>query len=97
MGFKLTRFDPNLWIRGREEGYDTDDVLVIDVVPNSIFEKLKDAYTIKPPPPPKVYIGCDYAQVNNSATTRWVMGSTTYITECLRKVCDILKVTTLRK
>ena len=28
---------------------------------------------------------------------RWVMGFTTYITECLRKDCFILKVTTLRR
>ena len=102
MGFKPTRFDPDVWIRGREVGYNytgthTNDVLVVAVNTTSIFEKLNETYTIKAFVPPKVHLGCDYAQVNKGATTRWVMGISTYITECLRKVCTLLKVTTLQK
>ena len=46
MGFRPTRFDPYVWIRGCEVGYDyigthTDDVLVLAVNPTSIFNKLK--------------------------------------------------------
>ena len=102
MVFEPTRFDPDVWIRGHEGGYDyigthTNDVLVVSVEPTSISEKLKDTYTIKALGPPKVHIGCYYSQVKKGDKTRWVMGSTTYITECLRKVCAILKVTTLWK
>ena len=84
MGFTLTRFDPDVLIRGREGGYNyirthTDDVLVVAVNPTSIFDKLKETYTIKALGPPKVNIGCDYAQVKKGATTWWVMGISTYI------------------
>ena len=102
MGFKPTRFDPDIWIIGREGGYDyigtyTNDALVIAVDPTSIFKKLKETYKIKAFDPPKVHLGCDYAQVKKGATTQWVKGSNTYITEYLRKVCAILKVTASRK
>ena len=95
-GFKPTRFDPYVWIRGRDGGYDytgthTDDVLVVAVDPNYIFENLKDTYTIKAFGPPKVHLGCDYAQVMKGPTTQWGMGSSTYITKCLRKVCALIK------
>ena len=45
MGFKPTLFDPDVWIRGREGGYDyigthADDVLVVAKNPAQIFEKL---------------------------------------------------------
>ena len=91
MGFNLTRFDPDVWIRGRKGGYNyigthTDDVLVVAVDPTSIFDKLKETYTIKAFGLPKVHHGCDYAQFKKGATNRWVTGSTTYITEFLRKV-----------
>ena len=100
MGLKPTRFDPYVWIRGREGGYDytgmhTNDVLIVSVEPTSTFDKLKETYTIKAFGLPKVHIGCDYAQVKKGATTRWIMGRYTYITECLMKVCALIKVTSL--
>ena len=102
MGFKPTRFDPDVCIRRLEGGYDyigtyTEDVLVVAVEPNSIFEIFNETYTIKAPGPPVVHLGCNYAQVKNGDVTWWVMGSTTYIAECLRKFCTLLKVATLRK
>ena len=74
MGFNTTRLDPDFWIRGREGGYDyirthTDDVFVVAVNPTSIFNKLKETYTIKDFGPPKVFIGCDYSQVRKVDTT----------------------------
>ena len=76
---------------GFKGGYDyigthTNAVLVLDVDPTSIFNKLKETYTIKAFVPPKFRLGCEYAQVKKGATTRLVMGISTYITECLRKV-----------
>ena len=98
MGFKPTRFDPDVWIRGREGGYNyigthTDDVLVVALNPTSIFEKLKETYTIKKFVPPTVHIGCNYARVTKGSETKEVTGSYTYIKECLSKVCALLKVT----
>ena len=45
-GFKPTHFEPDVWIRGREGGYDyirthTNDVLVVTSNPTSIFDKFK--------------------------------------------------------
>ena len=43
----------------------------------------------------KVHLKCDYMQVKVSATTLWVMGSSTYTTETSQKVCTLLKVENL--
>ena len=84
MGFKPTRFDPDVWIRGREGGYNyigthADYVLVVSLDPTSIFEKLKETYTVKKFGPHAVHLGCNYAQVTKGSETKWVMGSYTYI------------------
>ena len=102
MGFKPTQFDPDVWIRGGEGGYNyivthTDDVLVVAKNPTRIFEKLKETYTIKKFGPTLHHLGCDYVQVKKGSKTKWVMGSYTYIKECLSKVCALLKVKSLRK
>ena len=79
MGFKPTRFNPYALIRGRKGGYKyigthTDDVFVVAVNPTSIFDKLKETYTIKDFVPLKVHLGCAYTQVRKGATTMglWV-------------------------
>ena len=51
MSFKPTRFEPDVWIRGRKGGYEyigmhTDDVLVIFTNYTSIFNTFKENYTI---------------------------------------------------
>ena len=75
MIFNPTRFDPYVWIRGPEGGHyfigtHADNDLVVAVKPTSIFNKLKETYTIKAFGPPKVHLGCDYSQVKKGATTR---------------------------
>ena len=50
--FKQTSFDPDVWIRGREGGYkyigtNANDVFIMSVNPTSIFENLKETYTVK--------------------------------------------------
>ena len=102
IGFKPARFDLDVWIRGREGGYNyigthTYDFLVVAVNPTSIFKKLNETYTVKSFGPPKFHIGCDCIQFRKGATTPWFMGSSTYITECLRKVCALQNISTLRK
>ena len=64
MGFRLTHFETDVWIRGCRGGYNytgthTDDVLVVAVNPNSIFNMLKETYTIKTFGQTKVHLGCD--------------------------------------
>ena len=49
-------------------GYDyigthTDEVLVVDVEPTSIFVNFKETYTINAFGPPEVHLGCNYVQV----------------------------------
>ena len=58
---------------------------------------MKDTYTIKASGPPKFHIGCDYTHIRKGDNIQWVMGRSTYIIEFLRKVCALLKFTTLRK
>ena len=52
INFKETCFDPDVWIKGREVGYNyidmhTDDFLLVSADPTYIFNKLKKTYTIK--------------------------------------------------
>ena len=58
---------------------------------------MKEIYTIKSFGPSVFHLGRDYALVKKGDVSCWVMGSTTYIAEFLRKVCALLKVATLRK
>ena len=102
ISFKPAHFDTDVWIRGRRGGYyyigmNSNDVLVVDVNPTSIFNNLKETYKVKTFGPPKTHLGCDYSQVKKGATTQWVIGYTTYNTEALRKVYALLNVVTLRK
>ena len=102
MVFKSTRFDPDVWIKGREGGYGyigthTDDVLVVTVDTNSIIDKLKETYTIKTFGAPKFRLVCDYMKVKVGATTQWVNVSSIYTTKSFWKVCVFYKVTNLRK
>ena len=65
MGFNTTRFDPYVWIKGHEGGYNyigmhNDDVQVVVMEPTSIFNQFKETYIIKDFGVPKVHLGCDY-------------------------------------
>ena len=100
--FNLTRFEPDVWIRWRKGGYDyigthTDDVLLVAVEPTSMIKKLNEIYTIKAFGTPVVRFGCNYARIKKGDENHWVMGSYTYIKECIRNVCALLKVATLGK
>ena len=102
MGFSLTCFDPDVWIRGRKGGYkyirkNTNDVFIVSVNPTYIFKILKETYTIKTFGPSKVHLGSDYSQAKKGTTTQLVMSRSTYTDEALRKICALLKVVTLRK
>ena len=75
MGFTLTRFDPDVWIRGYDNGYDyigtkTDDVLVVTKHPERVFKKLQNIYTIKKFVPPLHHLGCDYTKVKKASKVK---------------------------
>ena len=65
--------------------------------PARVFDKLQKVYTIKKYGPPVHHIGCDYTRVKKGSKVKWIMGSSTYIKECLSKVCALLEVTYLRR
>ena len=102
MNFKPTHFDADVWIRGSKRCYNyigthTNEVLVVDVNPTSIFNKFKETYTIKDFGLPNVHIGCDCSQVKKGDTNKWVMGYSTYAVKALRKVCVLLNIVNLQK
>ena len=99
-GFNPNRFDPNVCIKDPTSVYNytrthTDDEPVLSADPTSIFDKLKEIYTIKKFGTPKLHLGYYYRQVKMSATIRWVMGYSTYTDEVLQKVCALFKVKNL--
>jgi hypothetical protein len=94
MGFRPTRFDPDVWMRrgAKGEGYDyigthTDDLLVVAKKPEEILTELQKKYTINGIGEPSFHLGCDYKQ---DANGHWYIGTETYVKESLKKVCDIL-------
>ena len=94
MVFRPTRVDPYVWIRGIKGGYNyigthTNDVLVASVNPTSIFNNLKETYTINTFVPPKFHLDCNYSQVWKGYTTRWVVSRSTYTTGYLMKFCAL--------
>ena len=101
LGFEPTHFYPDFWNKGREGGYDcisthNDDVLVVAIDTTSIFNKLKETYTILDFCALKFHLGCDYPHVKVGASTWWVMGSSIYTSEALHKACMFLKATNLQ-
>ena len=65
ISFKQTRFEPYVWTRGCEEGYNyigthTDDIPAVAFESTSIFSKWKETYIINAFGSPKVYLVYDY-------------------------------------
>jgi hypothetical protein len=67
MGFVPTRFDPNVWIKRREDsqGYDyistyVDDFLITAKEPEKCMAFLQSVYMIKDPGEPRFYLGANY-------------------------------------
>jgi hypothetical protein len=93
MGFKPTRFDPDVWIRHDKRtnlyeyiGTHTDDLLVCSKDAKGIFDHLVKTYTIKSIAEPEFHLGCDYRKIDG----KWHIGTKTYVSECLKKVGIIM-------
>jgi hypothetical protein len=92
IGFRRTRFDPDVWIRRADDHYEyigthTDDLMIVGKDPRSIMTKLEQSYTIKSIGPPRFHLGCDYRR-NDDGT--WSIGTKTYVEEAIRKVKNFL-------
>ena len=75
MVFTPTCFEPDVWIMGRNGGYDyigthTDDVLVVAKHPARVFEKLQKVSTINKYGPLGHHLGCDYTQVKKGSKVK---------------------------
>ncbi len=89
MGFKPTRFDRDVWMRQRDtnDGYDyicthVDDFKIVAKDAMHWLKLIKDRFLVKESGEPSYYLGFDYEKVGN----RYIISSTTYCTEALRKV-----------
>ena len=79
MGFTPTRYDPDVWLRRRDDGtgYDyistyVDDFLITAKEPWPFMKQLQEVYKIKDPAAPSTYLGALYTgDPNGTWTNRW--------------------------
>lgn len=91
MGFIPTRFDPNVWLKKREDekGYDyistyVDDFLITAKNPWPYMEQLQNVYKIKNPEEcPTNYLGATYV---GSPEEYWTINCKAYIKEALTNI-----------
>jgi len=90
MGFILTRFDPNVWIKRREDGkgYDyistyVDDFLITAKNPKKYMSQLQEVYTIKNPMEPNDYLGTTYV---GNPSSKWCITAKKYIKESISQI-----------
>ena len=69
MGFTPTRYDPDVWLRKRDDatGYDyistyVDDFLITAKDPWPFMLQLQEVYKIKDPAAPSTYLGALYTR-----------------------------------
>jgi hypothetical protein len=96
MGFKPTRYDPDVWIKYRDEtrqdldyiGTHTDDLMIVAKDAMQYMKCLQETFTIKKVAPPEFHLGCDYKRC--PVTDHWMIGTKTYVKEALEKVKELL-------
>ena len=92
IGFKSTRFDPDVWMRPNGDHYDylgthTDDLLVVSKDPMKIMDSIQKTYTVSKIEEPRYHLGCDYRK---NADGTWDIGTKTYVEEALKRVKAIV-------
>jgi hypothetical protein len=87
MGFIPTRFDPDVWLRLRDDksGYDyistyVDDFLITARDPWPFMKQLQEVYKIKDPDSPTMYLGALYT---GDPSGIWTINCKTYIQAAL--------------
>lgn len=90
MGFKMTRYDRDVWIRPSADGksYEyicthVDDFCIFSRTPQLVMEQITAVYTVKSQGPPEYYLGNDFKRDKKN---RWRIGSMKYVKESLRRV-----------
>jgi hypothetical protein len=94
MGFKPTRFDPDVWLRLRDvkAGFDyiathTDDLMIVAQDASHHMSTVRDKHIVNGDGPPSFHLGCDYEQ---SKDNKWKIGTKSYVEECMKIVIDLL-------
>jgi Reverse transcriptase (RNA-dependent DNA polymerase) len=96
LGFVSSRADQDVWLIQRDDGsgYDyicthVDDFSIFAKDPDIYMSVIKDLYVVRDIGPPKYYLGNDFFR---GSTRKAYMGSSTYVTEAVRKVEEKLGV-----
>jgi hypothetical protein len=91
MGFFASRYDRDVWMRGREEedGYDyifihVDDFKIVARDPERWETLISAAFLFKSIGPPAYYLGNDYNF--SPGENAWVLSCATYLKECVRRL-----------
>jgi len=98
MGFTMTRFDRDVWIRPAADGksYEyicthVDDFCIFSRTPQLVMDQITAVYTVKSQGPPEYYLGNDFKRDKKH---RWCIGSVKYVKESLRRVESMFGVLT---
>ena len=93
MGFKPTRFDPDVYIRDIKEGtgwdylgVHTDDVTAVAVDARGVMDELMGHYDIKKSGEPTYHLGCDYKKVTHGGNSYYEIGSVTHVNEAVKSL-----------
>ena len=91
LGFVPSRYDRDVWLQQRPDGsgYDymcthVDDFKIVAKDPWSWMKQIQAEFLVKSAEEPKYYLGNDYRY--DEPSNMWVVGTTTYVKECLAKV-----------
>jgi len=95
LGFFPARYDRDLWMRKREEndGYDylcthVDDFKIVARNPQRWIDAIASKFNLKNAGDPDYYLGNNYQW--STSERAWMLGSHTYIKECLRRIEESL-------
>ncbi|CAJ1962164.1 unnamed protein product, partial [Cylindrotheca closterium] len=96
IGFQLSRYDRDVWMRLREdiEGYDylcthVDDFKVVAKDPQRWVNAFAGAFQLKCFGKPDYYLGMDY-NFDEETKCWFVTGTKTYVEECIRRIQALL-------
>ena len=90
IGFALTRYDKDVWIRLNKDGecYDyvcthVDDFMIVGKDPQAVMDLIQSIYAIKSIGPPDYHLGNDYKKDKKG---RWCIGCKKYLVETIKQV-----------
>ena len=97
MGFKPTRYDPNVYMRSNKDsssydylGCHTNDITVMAKDAQAVIDQLMRSYEITKPSLPVYNIGCTYSKEVVKGREMCHIGSDTHVQEAIKKAEDLL-------